>query len=551
MQRTTAHSVLFCQEILLEILAYLSPGWFPWDYSDRDRYPSQDLKHRRLLQQTLASCARTCRAFSDLALAELWRVLDHHVLLLKLLPWRTNDDGLFDEVLHLEPEIDDQAWSRFRWYARLVREMKGYVYTDQIDVHRNTWTLLASRLQGEPLLPSLRRLQIPANVEDIVPFLFFLSPTVRAFTLEFELGSRVAVQDWSFIHPFLALISEPSGHPLDPSVCRLLSRQGNAEEVMQHLRTCARLGMLEELDLSKIMYNIDSSALAALSRLPSLHTLNTGLWVQDPLVIPLFTVTSFASLRNLELRLLRLPKLSDILTTSGLRTSLLRTIHLESVASTADDIHAPITILEVQHHLSLIRAALPDELESFRLWLTCSTRTEPPLPLSTLFGPFLSLGRLEKFEVSFRRGYVPHVADEDLRALVAVWPHLEVLYIWVWEIRVPTFSAARPPTVAGLVELVRGFPRLRRVTLPALDVSALPEVSTHPRDGHNRVRFLDVSALVGDEEVAVEEVARILDRLFPHREEYSRAGAGTPQAKSWFAVQDAMREIQAARIGLR
>ena len=55
-----------------------------------------DLKPRRHLQKTLLSCALTCRAWSDIALAELWKVLDHHVFLLKLLP---GDDGLFDEVI--------------------------------------------------------------------------------------------------------------------------------------------------------------------------------------------------------------------------------------------------------------------------------------------------------------------------------------------------------------------------------------------------------------------------------------------------------------------
>ena len=47
----------------------------------------------------MLSCALTCRALSDVALAELWRVLDYHVFLLKLLPWTTRDDSLFDEVI--------------------------------------------------------------------------------------------------------------------------------------------------------------------------------------------------------------------------------------------------------------------------------------------------------------------------------------------------------------------------------------------------------------------------------------------------------------------
>ena len=95
--------MLFCQEILLEILGYLSPGWFPLDHSDRTVYYllniENDLKPRRLLQKTLASCALTCHAFSDLALAELWKVLDHHVFLLKLLPWSVLEEGLFDEII--------------------------------------------------------------------------------------------------------------------------------------------------------------------------------------------------------------------------------------------------------------------------------------------------------------------------------------------------------------------------------------------------------------------------------------------------------------------
>ena len=60
--------------------------------------------------------------------------------------------------------------------------MRGHVYLDRIVVHGNSWNLLVSRLQGEPLLPSLFRLQMPANVEDILPFLFPLSPTVRTFS---------------------------------------------------------------------------------------------------------------------------------------------------------------------------------------------------------------------------------------------------------------------------------------------------------------------------------------------------------------------------------
>ena len=448
----------------------------------------------------------------------------------------------------LDPDIDEQTWSRFRWYAGLVREMKGYVHTDPIGIHRNAWTLLASRLHEEPLLPSLRRLHMPANTEDIVPFLFSLSPTLRIFTLDFE-SEDITTQDRDFLHPFLALISDPSGLPLETTVCHWFSLEEDGEELVQHFRKCARLGKLEELDLSRVAYNIDHSAVAALSRLPSLHTLRAFLRWPGHSTSSLFTFTGFARLRHLEISLFSLPALSGVLTTSGLRTSLLQSIELSSDARTIDDTHTPLSISECQRHLSLIRAALPAQLESFRLWLTYQTRSELPLPLSTWFDSFLTLGRLKSFEVSFRWGYVPHVTDDDLRALAVAWPQLEVLYIGAWEMRFPKLSTARPPTAAGLAELARRCPQLRRLTLPALDVSALPELSTLPPEGHKGVRFVDLNALVHcDSGVAVEDVAEVLDRLFPQQEEYSRIGRGDRLAESWLAVRDAMRARRAARI---
>ena len=432
--------------------------------------------------------------------------------------------------------------------------MKAPVHTDiQISVHHNTWTFLASRLHGEPLLPSLYRLQIPADVEDIAPLLFCLSPTIRAFTLEFkDGGDAVTSQNMKFIGPFMNVISDPSDHPLPPWVCQLITRKGDAEEIMQHLRTSARLRMLEELDLDSMMiYSIHHSAVTALSRLPSLRKLDAALCAHDhdPSTIQLLTFANFASLHHLSLSSLPLSIVSGTLTISGLRTSQLRSITLNSSVWPPDRTRNPLPIAEFQYHLALIRAALPDALKALRFLLNYNTRTELPKPLSTLFAPFLSLGHLEIFDLAFYQGYVPHVLDDDLRALAEAWSRLEVLRVWVWQMRSPTFSSARPPTAAGLVELAKGSPRLRRVTLPALDVSALPEISALPSEGHKGVQFLDVGALVKDDGVAVEDVARVLGKVFPCVEEYPRVAA-EERAQLWGKVQSTMREIQAARRGV-
>ena len=100
-QRSSTHTALFCHDILVEILACLSPGWFPWIRSDSDSHKSEieeDFKARKVLRAALASCARMCRAFSDPALAELWRILDHHVLLLCLLRRKRGINGVFDSA---------------------------------------------------------------------------------------------------------------------------------------------------------------------------------------------------------------------------------------------------------------------------------------------------------------------------------------------------------------------------------------------------------------------------------------------------------------------
>ena len=68
-----------------------------WDHFNDDWW-NPDLDHlqgpksRQILWKTLTACAQTCRAFSDLALVELWRILNNYVRLLKLLPRTTTED---------------------------------------------------------------------------------------------------------------------------------------------------------------------------------------------------------------------------------------------------------------------------------------------------------------------------------------------------------------------------------------------------------------------------------------------------------------------------
>ncbi|KAI1788311.1 hypothetical protein LXA43DRAFT_1084445 [Ganoderma leucocontextum] len=519
---SSVHTALFCHDILVEILACLSPGSFPWPRSARDTWPptmEEDLETRKTLQRTLASCAQTCHGLSDLALAELWRVLDHHDFLFRILPWRKDDDGLFHGIIDPDPEIDNLAWSRFRWRSRPDDRSPQHLDPARISAPNG----------ATPSFPSP-----PPNGN----------------------GCGLSISDEKkFLHSFVHLISGSPGDPLDPYMCRLL--ESVADGVVQHLRTCARLGMLEELDLTKTgtLNSIDDSAVSALSRLPSLRALSTSLPEKGGLLTaPWFT--GFTSLRNLSLGFLPIDTLCNILSASSLRASgTLRSIKFESSVHTVTGYPpTPIPASKLQPHLSLIRAALPDELESFSLRFSTryDSTTNCPPPLSRLLAPFLSFARLKTFEVSFRCGHIgnPRVADKDMRALAAAWPDLEVLYIWIVVAASEPNPSPRPgPTVAGLAELARGCPRLRRVTVPGLNVSALSgKGGALPPDfeGHQGVRFLDVHELVGDDGVVVQDVARALERLFPGLDEYPSVARGLPcqwtESSSWDAVQDAMRE---------
>ena len=71
---------LLCQEILLEIFEYLSPG-----SPDALAFP-KDRASRREAQRSLARLARVCSAFSAPALNVLWRVTDDLIHLLAILP---------------------------------------------------------------------------------------------------------------------------------------------------------------------------------------------------------------------------------------------------------------------------------------------------------------------------------------------------------------------------------------------------------------------------------------------------------------------------------
>ena len=101
-----------------------------------------------------------------------------------------------------------------------------------------------------------------------------------------------------------------------------------------------------------------------------------------------------------------------------------------------------------------------------------------------------------------------------------------------------------------MIALANGCPKLCRVSIPALDVSVLPEEGAMPGTGHERLRYLNVNVLVRVERAKLEEVASILDRLFPEQDEYLRIGSMDAE-KSWSEVQSLIKNMRTARLQLK
>ena len=87
---TAVARALRCRDIQLEIFEQMSVPWFEDDPFNTLEYSPSVITPWR---HTLASSARVCRAFSELALDILWRTLDDIGVLFKILPslTRTGD----------------------------------------------------------------------------------------------------------------------------------------------------------------------------------------------------------------------------------------------------------------------------------------------------------------------------------------------------------------------------------------------------------------------------------------------------------------------------
>ncbi|KAI0740690.1 hypothetical protein C8Q76DRAFT_200460 [Earliella scabrosa] len=161
--------------------------------------------------------------------------------------------------------------------------------------------------------------------------------------------------------------------------------------------------------------------------------------------------------------------------------------------------------------LASIQQSLYAELTELGLYPETFPPTAPPLALKELLEPMLSCRKLEALSCQFRN-YPKDVTDDDVGALASAWPDLRSLWL-IYNDESPEKPV--PITLAGLTTVLQRCPKLTTISLPTLDVSALPLPETVPKMEQSCVDFLQINVYVGEETVNVLTLAVIIDRLFP------------------------------------
>ncbi|GLB45631.1 hypothetical protein LshimejAT787_2500230 [Lyophyllum shimeji] len=145
---------------------------------------------------TLASVARTCTAFTEVALDALWRDQTSLAPLLQVMPadlWvlRTEAQASTGEVprpkiLTFVRDLQEADWSRFDYYAPKIRRLLGTMFTSgPVYPDETVFHSLRSYRPSHPLLPNLATLHIhithPKNFKRMP--LTLLSPTITTLDI--------------------------------------------------------------------------------------------------------------------------------------------------------------------------------------------------------------------------------------------------------------------------------------------------------------------------------------------------------------------------------
>ncbi|KAM5545035.1 hypothetical protein V8D89_001146, partial [Ganoderma adspersum] len=390
--------------------------------------------------------------------------------------------------------------SRWLTYTTRVRHLDLEQY---FGIDHSVWRAILERSHGTPVLPNLRTLSMiiwrPTHALPSIRTL--IAPSLRSVSLSFrgllpdETLTPAAAADAGSILQELSIKS--------PGLTRLhLDYRDKIILGRDNLSCLSRFTKLEVLHILDNHSTFDEGLLRILVDLKKLISFTASILLEDS------SDTSQLNLQGClqELTTLNLrgsaPHLARLILSCSMprltRICLWVASHLESF---------PIALASICRHIG------PHTLTSFRAHVLTPQHGPPPF-LQTILHPLLSFINLEELEFFFAE-HAP-LRDEDLVRFVRAWPKLRMLVLQQHEARrrMPETLVPRP-TLFGLVEVARGWPRLDRLCIPDLDVIAIPHRDLLPLLGHD-LSYLCIQNVFGalDEDRQL-NVALLLDRLFP------------------------------------
>ncbi|OSD05258.1 hypothetical protein PYCCODRAFT_1220267 [Trametes coccinea BRFM310] len=543
-QDTGAHSALSKADILYEIFGYFGYARFHGIDAEthivarhvRSEDHQIDIKRTR----TLARAARVCKAFSEPALATLWRQLPELLPVFRLLPSlqkvqknvkvRGRPGG---NIYDLTEDVSPGDWDRLCHYAARVRDLYHVdppsTSREHGDITDDSWKAIARLLAGRPLFPNLHSLDWWAfePEPDFTRLGMVLAPSIEILSINCNSPHGSPSSIWEA--PLQALIdSIPRSVPQLLDICFSIDTLDIQCVLIplshNHPRSLRHLQIISMPDLPTP--TIDNTAAAlALARFASLESL--------ALVTPKFGSVSAADVsRGVRLdNLVKLhiwctpgnfPRPIDMFTSANLRTLMLRWPCPDDLATFRD--------------ACATWARNFPKLETFECYVTSYVEhpADAQWPISTAFEAMLSLRQLRSVRLILFATVPIYVRDSDLVAFAQAWPALEVLDVETsttgdpltglpLSLLMPFFTGAKsanPPCfqvgLPGLEAFAAGCPRLMMLGLTNLvireeDVARLPPVPPNPR--HKLRMFAAVYGMTRS------AFCLVRDRLFPGLEE--------------------------------
>ncbi|KAH7884927.1 hypothetical protein F5I97DRAFT_1928342 [Phlebopus sp. FC_14] len=483
-----------------------------WD--DYPPYGHEPRWDRRIGKATLASLARTCRAFHELALDALWMKLDFLDPLLQLLPRRMRTKRYYPLVMRMF--MREKHWLTFRKYASRVKSVRGPCCSLSSTVQYNIICALAKFPKVSlPLLPNLTEL-----VWSELKMVQMIDPTITL--LKYFVGPGVTkVSLLLFCWPFhgsseMAVLSDLCN--LCPNVTSFTvffprsSHSDPSQEVGAIVNGWTKLRTLHSCALPQSVMN-------QLANRQSLESLSIEL---NNSTLPRFIGRFSNTLRQFSL---------------GGNNAPLCTRYLESIQcspescslrvgaedSTLEDIAGLFRTLPAHLDKTTLRSIMIELTSSY--WSTPSGETFR-LDI-TLITPLLAFHSLTTVDLDLFSS--AGLDDEAFDVMAKTWPNLRTLALGTCDV-----SRAKPlATINALISLLTHCPNLE--SLHFVFDGSVPPPAEIPHDvQNNRITKLQVGHSSIED---VNAIASCLGQLMPRLKKIISAKYPPDDIAKWEAVQ--------------